>query len=365
MWQIKLLLNLVLEQGMKIFIALALVIDPHPVYAQSWLSSFCKHAGHASIEVYQIPSTALSDFELHGKIKGVTQIDSFITLSVQIIDSNRTPFPPPQKHSLQFDPDGRLQDRFDTTLFESDSSIYRYDAKGRLTGSRSKDNLGREFLHEWTYDDQGRLLDAVYFSPDRDIRSHLTIKWDSKNIPSLIDSSGEGVCDYGARLSTVGHRDSSWDSISEAWDMKLIPSMGDQKQIGALHIDYPFGRAHIQWVVCSFDTNGSLISIRDSNNGLTENTWYYDTNGYVIVNKKINHVDDKSPSYTLDFRNARGELVETREQSDSIATRDSSNVKSWSRFSYKYDDHGNWVERLNTFSDDPNTALLSRRRIEY
>jgi len=319
------------------------------VKSQSWLSHFCQYAGHGTIEVYQLPQYRMEHFGLHGSVKKVFEIDS--SYASQNESANDTlpsaPDVPPNIRILIFDSLGNLKERLDSSSFPSQSEhiFYEYDKHGNLISSKSRDNYGREFYLQWTYDNQNLWQGASFYSPDTEggVRTHLGVIWNAEGINRLIDSTKTGL---------------------NNWTFTKFSLNNDTVKLKAHYVDYPFGVPHSQSVTAIFDKNGSLLSILDSNNGTEEFSYYFDRKGNLISKKTVDFGDLVFRYFETISYNSNGEETEHQELTDSIVKPDSSNIRSWIRYKHRYDVRGNWVERIGSrvHSESANICL---RRVEY
>ncbi|MDP4220933.1 MAG: hypothetical protein Q8896_10885 [Bacteroidota bacterium] len=315
--------------------------------AQTWLSNFCKYVGSGTIGVYQTPPNKLHDFELHGKPRKVYSIDSTLRISTSTDSSDASipppPDLPPRMQQLVFDSLGNLIEHFDTSMFQGDHYYYSYDSKGNVLSSVSIGNYSN-YRMTWDYDAQSRWKDVTFFSSGSygTSRSHLSVRWDKDGIPLLEDSSASGVA---------------------TWVFGKKTAKDGTYALQTLHVDYPFGVAHTQRAYCYFDHHGSLLILRDSNNGVADNTYYFDSTGNIVKSKEANLVEPQYTKYVVTAFNQAGEKITVQEQT--LPERDASNKLRSIGYSYQYDSQGNWTVCIEKPVVDPSWMVIHHRTIEY
>jgi antitoxin component YwqK of YwqJK toxin-antitoxin module len=287
------------------------------------------------------------------------------------------------RSSYVYDAEGRIQEtRFGMNGAATSKAIYSYDEHGRLLRVVSVDQGGKERESEsYSYSQDGKKT-KLYFIPQQEPNvmfgygiEGTTQAYSAPGATTVTTRYSEHgqpgevlFCDDGQRLlrRVIFTRDSTGRLIREEMHFgEQIPFSGMEKELENASAE---------------ERDAAVTMIRNlfgANQVMSSTTYAYDAKGHLIERRTCTgQLGDHRSAFCYDDH---GNPIEETDQHTSREmqmdetgnlhpTKENSH-KQHVRFEYRYDDHGNWTERIvwNRWEANPNfeRSNVERREITY
>lgn len=288
----------------------------------------------------------LLSYNLNGSVSGMRQyasvaeqaaVNALVTIGISGLDTTR-------ELIIKFDSSGKMLYKNETPLItdvkrdeKSTEYFYRYD-HGQLITKASRQN--------------GHLIDSVFFDYDRRNRISSYIVYDNK--------------------SRVRHKYTfTYNSLQQLITIRRKNEENFPVEMIKLKYDKEGSLTEQQF----FDDNMKKIKVIAFNDHLSDSTGYYNStiltysetgqlasgemkvktaDGFLLENSAIDSTKKVTHYHTLSYN----------EQKDIEEERLFANMENiTATYKYKYDEHGNWTEKVITINDKP--VIIASRTYEY
>jgi YD repeat-containing protein len=283
------------------------------------------------------------------------------------------------KSTYQYDPDGRLQEVWQSSGHEDHVTRYTYDPQGRLKRVASAKGNAAEFTAEtYQYASDGTKTKIWFIPPEAhgpNVGIHLSIEGSELSIASPGAASLTTVYDrrgfpteslaHGPLHELVVRASYICDEEGHIVEEKLEPGhdpasgVGDQFPEELRAVVQKVFASHFmnQHIVYKYDKAGNRIEMKREMGAMGSDTRHtrYDGHG--------NRIFEESESRErggLDFDLNGNEVPETVKIDES---------RNSTRFEYKYDEHGNWTEQVQWSRVEPGKqqfkSMMVKRMLSY
>jgi YD repeat-containing protein len=283
--------------------------------------------------------------ELLGRVRSVRTESALWDLATETWQA-------PQRVTLEeYREDGKISVSEHRWNGQVSRSTYRYDEAGRLieTAFWNGGALAGRQVHE--YDESGRLIRQVYFGMIGAgvVMEECTYASDGSHV--RVQRLPAGVTDVYCPVDGADY----YFSARGARDMVTVYDCGDR--LSEVRVQNAEGEVVRRFVL----TRGELGRVvrdellRDGGAAWMTNEYTYDELGRRIATvRRLFGLSEEREQYRYDDRGTRAEVVTDR----------------WrTRFTYKYDGQGNWIERLASGCSEQNPDFtpgsIDRREIAY
>lgn len=349
----------------------------------------------------------LAKWEVHGPVKT-------LKLEFATWDSDRHDWQPAQHFTVaSFRPDGAI---LSTDAHNSDGTIahsrWSYDDAGRIVESNSwmNDEPSNRTVH--VYDETGRHIRTVQLNPDGTETDKEVCSYDDFGrktmVISLFPHEADSECGAGnACVASTGYFIEGTDSAYGAPGATTVTMTYDENNLPATVLFHDANRRPLSRVSFRRDTAGRLLS-EEMHQGerslfqgivdkapqerreemaamlmqvlgetLSSTTYAYDAQGRRVKREhRMGSLGGDCTTYRYDSHDDPvEETVEHRSREASFDeignvhySSDRVNIQH-NRLEYRYDDHGNWTERIVSFRSesepDFQRSNIKRRTITY
>jgi YD repeat-containing protein len=331
--------------------------------------------------------------ELRGPVKNCVEETTYPAAT----GSNGLPATPWTRWSeLDYDEQGQMLARLDRN---PDGSVWTarntYDASGKLIKITSGKEGGASAVTHYAFDDQGRLI-----SINTNGAAPVTFHYDEQGHKTKVQTSRAG--DYRANVAVAGFpfaaadmppnladggttktkydendrptevevRNAQGELISRA--VRIYDQQGNVKEEKQI-LDDPISilpaevRAKIAGEPGQAEAlRAELTQMMGGHEGLSSIGYTYDAQGRVIERAEqfFNQVDRIETTY-----NDQGDVAGEKTLSTQVGEQEQTSQSPEARFTYHYDQHGNWTEKIASQSTSPRGAFeptySTRRTLTY
>ncbi|MCF7792518.1 MAG: hypothetical protein K9N09_01165 [Candidatus Cloacimonetes bacterium] len=306
-----------------------------------------------------ISETDLAKEDLEGKVKAITSSTfKADTDSEELVWELKSTIS--AKTIKIFDVKGNLieEKNFmeDGTIFSS--SVYEYDESGNNSKIIDSDGAGIKYCYKYDYDEDGNMLEEKQFGANDDLLGKYIFEYDEK-----------GYKIKSQEIDTDGNVTTTYKYVNN----------NDGKPVEQKIFDGDEQRNHTK---IEYDENGNLTKswLYDEDDNLKEtNILTYNENDKPVTMISENKIDEVIKKYDYVYNDidkvsqvelyenavlVRSEDYEYNEHGDDKWMKfDLEGTITTYRYEYKYDDQGNWAEKIEYKNDEPDIKYI--REITY
>jgi YD repeat-containing protein len=258
-----------------------------------------------------------------------------------------------------------------------------YDASGKLIKSTSGKEGGPSEVTAYSYDEQGRLISIttngappvtfhydeqgrktkVQTSRAEDFRANFAVAsgpFEAADMPPNLQGGGTATTKYDEndRPTEVQVRNAQGESVSRA--VRIYDQQGDVKEEKQI-LDDPINllpaevRAQIASTPGQADTlRAQLTELMGGHEGITSVGYTYDAQGRVIARAQqfFNQVERIETTY-----NEQGDVAGEKTLSTQVGEQEQTPQNAETRYTYHYDQQGNWTEKTTLYSTSARGAF--------